>query len=100
MDRPSTLLEQTLAALRDAQDAARGIGVEFVGVVGSVARGEAGPTSDVDVVYDVTAEGHLWPLLGLVVDLEDRLGRRIDIVDRGMMLPERWDWMARDLVPL
>lgn len=100
MDRPSTLLEQTLAALRDAQDAARGIGVEFVGVVGSVARGEAGPTSDVDVVYDVTAEGHLWPLLGLVVDLEDRLGRRIDIVDRGMMRPERWDWMARDLVPL
>jgi len=99
-DRPATLLDQALDALRAREDAARRIGVRFVGVVGSVARGEAGPNSDVDVVYDVTAKGHLWPLLGIVADLEDRLGRRVDIVDRAMMPPDRWDWMSRDLVPL
>ena len=100
MDRPQTLLDQTLNALRAHQDAARKIGIEFVGVVGSVARGEAGPSSDIDVVYDVTGEGHLWPLMGLVADMEDALGRRIDLVDREMMPADSWEWMARDLVPL
>lgn len=100
MDKPATLLDLVLEALRARQDAARGIGIEFVGVVGSVARGDAGPASDIDVVYDATAEGHLWPLLGLVADIEDGLGRRIDLVDRQMMPADSWEWMARDLVPL
>lgn len=100
MDRPQTVLDQVLDTLRAHQADAHSIGVTFVGVVGSVARGEAGPASDIDVVYDVTAKGHLWPLMGLVADMEDALGRRIDLVDRQMMPVDRWDWMARDLVPL
>lgn len=94
------VLEEVLAVLRAERLRARAIGVELVGVVGSVARGEAGPDSDIDLVYDVTAEGHLWPLLGLVADMEDALGRRIDLVDREMMPHDSWEWMARDLVPL
>lgn len=100
MDRPQTLLDQVLDALRAHQADARQIGVELVGVVGSVARGEAGPASDIDVVYDVTGKGHLWPLMALVADIEDALGRRIDLVDREMMPADRWEWMARDLVRL
>lgn len=100
MDRPQTLLDQVLEILRTHQETARQIGVEFVGVVGSVARGEAGPASDVDVAYDVLGEGHLWRLLGLVADMEDSIGRRIDLVDREMMPADSWAWMARDLVPL
>jgi len=100
MDKPVTLLEQVLDVLRSEQTAAREIGVELVGVVGSVARGESRPDSDIDVVYDVIGPADLWRLAGLVANLEDRLGRRIDIVDREMMVPERWAWMGRDLVPL
>lgn len=100
MDRPTTLLDQVLETVREERSAARTLGVELVGVVGSVARGDAGPDSDIDLVYDVLKPNHLWPLLGLVADLEQKLGRRIDIVDRQMMRPEQWAWMARDLVPL
>ncbi len=100
MDRPLTLLDQVLDTLRAHQADARQIGVEFVGVVGSVARGEARPDSDVDVVYDVRKSGHLWAFLGLVADLEDALGRRVDVVDRAMMPADRWAWMAKDLAPL
>ncbi len=100
MDRPQTLLDRVLETLRAERASARALGVELVGVVGSVARGDAGPQSDIDVVYDVLKPNHLWPFLGLVAELEQKLGRRIDIVDRQMMRPERWAWMARDLVPL
>lgn len=93
-------LDETLAVVRSFQPRARAIGVEFIGIVGSVARGDAAPDSDVDVAYEATAEGHLWPLLGLVAEMEDKLGRRIDLVDREMMPPDSWAWMARDLVRL
>lgn len=100
MDRPVSLLEQVLETLRAHQDAARRVGVQFVGVVGSVARGEADPFSDVDVVFDVVGQLDYWRLGGLSMDLQDTLGRRVDLVDREMMIPERWAWMSRDLVPL
>jgi len=100
MDQPISLLDQVLEALRAHQPRAKVAGVQFVGVVGSVARGDAKPDSDIDVVYDVTSEGHLWPLLGIVADIEDALGRRIDLVDREMMPSDSWAWMARDLVSL
>lgn len=93
-------LDRVLETLRSHQAEARRIGVELVGVVGSVARGDTGPASDIDLVYDVMDEGHLWPLLGLVADLERALGRRIDLVDRAMMPADSWDWMSRDLVSL
>lgn len=96
-ERPAAL-EAVLDVLRANQSRAREIGVEFVGVVGSVARGDEGPDSDVDVVYDVIREGHLWSLLGLVASMEDVLGRRIDLVDREIMPQDSWEWMARDLV--
>jgi len=34
------------------------------------------------------------------MDLQDALARRVDLVDREMMKPERWAWMSRDLVPI
>lgn len=94
------LLEQVLAVLRDYQAAAHAVGAEFVGVVGSVARGEATDDSDVDVVFDVVGQLDYWRLGGLQQDLQDAVGRRVDLVDRAMMVPERWAWMSRDLVSL
>ena len=98
-DAPPSL-EAVLEVLRAYQPKAREIGVELVGVVGSVARGDAGPNSDVDVVYDVTGRPTLFGLGGIVADLQDRLGRQVDVIDRQMMKPERWLYMSRDLVTL
>jgi len=100
MEDTATLLDRALDAIRDELPSARALGIELVGVVGSVARGEARPDSDVDVVYDVIGRPTLFDLGGIMADLEDRIGRRIDLVDRHSMKPERWAWMSRDLVTL
>jgi uncharacterized protein len=98
MDKPVTLLDQALAAIRDERAAARALGVELVGVVGSVARGEAGADSDVDVVYDVIGRPTLFDLGAIVVELESRLERPVDLIGRQAMKPDRWAFMGRDLV--
>jgi hypothetical protein len=100
MDRPETLLDTVLDTLREHRPIARATGVELVGVVGSVARGDQTDASDVDVVYDIVGRPSLFDLGGIMADLEDKLGRRIDLVDRHSMKPERWAWMSRDLVTL
>lgn len=98
MDRPSTLLDQVLDGLRLEREAARARGVELVGVVGSVARGEARADSDVDVIYDVVGRPTLLDLGAIVVELETRLGRRVDLIGRQAMRADRWAYMGRDLV--
>lgn len=55
-------------------------GAYNVRVFGSVARGEARPDSDVDFLIDVEPKHSPWFPAGLVLDLEDLLGRPVDIV--------------------
>jgi hypothetical protein len=100
MDRSQTVLDQVLDTLRAFRGAARDAGVELVGVVGSVARGDAMPDSDVDVAFDASGDLDYWRLGGLQMDLQDALGRRVDLVDRLMMRPERWTYMSQDFVAL
>ncbi len=97
MAEPATL-EDVLRVLREKQSEARAIGIELVGVVGSLARGEDRPDSDVDVVFEALSGLDYWGLGGLITDLMETFGRRVDLVDRQMMRPERWAYMARDLV--
>ncbi|WP_333591074.1 nucleotidyltransferase domain-containing protein [Brevundimonas sp.] len=98
MGEPRTLLDQALTAVREERPSARAMGVELVGIVGSIARGEGRTDSDVDVVYDVIGRPTLLDLGAIVVELEDRLGRRVDLIGREAMKPDRWAYMGRDLV--
>ena len=63
------LLEQALAAIRARRDEARAKGLDLIGVIGSVARGDGRPDSDVDVVYAVVGHASLLDLGGLQMDL-------------------------------
>lgn len=56
-----------------------------VRVFGSVARGDAGPSSDVDILVEVRQQHSSFFPGGLVADLEELLGRRVDVVtDKGL----------------
>jgi predicted nucleotidyltransferase len=55
-------------------------GATNVRVFGSVARGDADAASDVDFLVDFEPGRSLLDLASLLVDLEDILGHRVDVV--------------------
>ncbi len=80
------------------EDIARRFGVRSLSLFGSVARDEARPDSDVDLVVEfegpTTFDGHM----GLVVFLEDLLGRRLDVVTAKGLKPRLRPLIDQDLV--
>lgn len=60
--------------------AARRHGVTRVRVFGSMARGDAGPHSDIDLLVDVGPNPSPWFPGGFVAELEELLGRRVQVV--------------------
>lgn len=71
---------------------ARRHGVTRVRVFGSMARGDAGPRSDLDLLVDVGPNPGPWFPGGLVAALEALLHRRVQVVtERGLdpLLRER-----------
>ncbi len=51
-----------------------------VRIFGSVARGEDRPDSDIDFLVDVQRQWSLFDHIGLIQDLEDLLGRKVDLL--------------------
>lgn len=56
-------------------------GVTGIRVFGSAARGEATDQSDIDFLVDVNGPITPWFPGGLVAELEEALGRRVDVVE-------------------
>jgi predicted nucleotidyltransferase len=92
------ILEAALEAIRAKQPDARSRGLTLVGVTGSVARREAGPDSDIDIVYEVVGRPTLFDLGDILMDIQDVLGRKVDMVDLKVVKPRLRQAMERDLV--
>lgn len=75
-------------------------GVRDVRVFGSVARGEAGPESDVDFLVDAGPTTSPWFPGGLIVDLEALLGRRVEVVTERGLHPLLRESILREAVPV
>lgn len=93
-----SLLDRALAAIRTRRVQAHNLGFTLVGVVGSVARGEEGPDSDVDIAYDVIGRASLLGLARLHIDLVDDLSRPVDLVDMSRVRPRMARELERDLI--
>ncbi len=75
-------------------------GARNVRLFGSVARGEDGPDSDIDLLIDAGPTTSSWFPAGLILDLEQILGRPIEIVtDQGLnpLIKER---VLKEAIPL
>ncbi len=69
-------------------------------VFGSVARGDAQPSSDVDLLVSFEAGRSLLDLGGLIADLEGLLGCRVDVVTAEELRPHVRDRVLADAVAL
>ena len=68
-------------------------GARKVRVFGSVARGEAGPTSDIDFLVELEPGRSLLDHVALKQDLEDLLSCRVDVVTERAL-----HWYIRDRI--
>lgn len=78
---------------------ARRRGVTRLYVFGSVARGDAGPTSDVDLLVEFEPGRSLLDQVHLIDELGRLLDTRIDVVARGGLL-DRDRHILDEAVPL
>ena len=78
----------------------RRFGVVRLDVFGSVARGEAGPGSDVDLLYELAQGRSLgWEIEDLSQDLAALFGRPVDLVSRRALHPLIRDQVLADAEP-
>lgn len=75
-------------------------GASNVRIFGSVVRGEDKPDSDVDFLVELEAKRSLLDRVALIQDLEDLLGRKVDVATvKG--LRDIWrDRILKEAVPL
>jgi hypothetical protein len=65
-------------------------GAQNVRIFGSVVHGEATEASDIDLLVDPTERTSPWFPAGLIADLEELLGRQVDVVT-----PDGLYWLLR-----
>jgi len=79
---------------------ARQHGATRVRLFGSMARGDAGTESDVDLLVDLEQGRTLLDLGALLMDLQDLLHRKVDVLTEGALHPRIRERVLREAVPL
>ncbi len=74
--------------------------VRQAGLFGSVTEGTLGPQSDIDLLVDMPAGASLLDLAGLGLDLEQALGRKVDILTYRSIHPRLRDRILSQLVAI
>jgi predicted nucleotidyltransferase len=75
-------------------------GASNVRIFGSVARGEADPKSDIDLLVDLEPGRSIFDLGGLLMDLQELLGQKVDVVtERGLRERIR-ERVLKEAIPL
>jgi len=69
-------------------------------VFGSVARGDDGPSSDVDLLVDLEDGVGLLELIGLERELTELLGVAVDVVPADGLKPRLREQVLQEAVPL
>lgn len=94
MQQPTPASRRLRAALEsrrgDVDDLLEKYGAENLRIFGSVARGDAGDQSDLDLLVDLTSSSGnaLLRVSGLSEELSDLLGVRVDVVARPLLRAE------------
>jgi predicted nucleotidyltransferase len=75
-------------------------GASNVRVFGSVARGEADSKSDIDLLVDMEPGRSIFDLGGLLMDLQDLLDHKVDVVTERGLRDRIRDRVLNEAIPL
>jgi len=79
---------------------AKKYGASDVRVFGSFARGTADEKSDVDFLVNLAPGRSLFDLGGLLYELQELIGRRVDVVTPAGLRPRIRDRVLREALPI
>ena len=82
--------DQVIAKLREHELELKASGIARLSLFGSVARGDSGPESDVDLMaeFDLGTKLTLFSLSGVRLRISDILGVPVDLAERRMLKDE------------
>ncbi|MDR3528870.1 MAG: nucleotidyltransferase family protein [Rhizomicrobium sp.] len=82
-------LKAALSVLKENEPLLRARGVRRAAVFGSVARGDADSSSDVDILVEIDAEKRigLFGYAGLCADIESLFPGKVDVVNANTIKP-------------
>ena len=92
-------LEDLRARRREILKVAASRGARNIRVFGSIARDEANSDSDIDLLVEMEPGRTALDLSELILDLQDALGRRVDVIEIRQPSPHA-DQILREAVAL
>ena len=100
MARPIGIAELLKQKRDEIIRAASRHGAKNIRLFGSAARGEAGPDSDIDFLVDLEPDRSLFDLGELLLDLQELLGCKVDVVTEDSIYWILRRRILREAVPL
>ncbi len=98
---PNSIRRQTVQQTRSRLGSAlRQLGARNIRLFGSVARGDDGPDSDIDLLIDVTPDVGLFALGRMRSEAERILGSSVDIVPANSLKPDLVERVLAESIPL
>jgi uncharacterized protein len=73
-------------------------GVKKAGLFGSYVRGEAGKESDIDILVEVDDDKSLLDFAGIKVEIEESIGKKVDLVEYSTIKPVLRDKILKEQV--
>ncbi len=75
-------------------------GVTKAAVFGSYARGEQKKRSDIDLLVELPEKMTLFGMGGLKVDLEEKIGKKVDLVEYSCIHPLLKEDILKEQMPI
>jgi predicted nucleotidyltransferase len=92
--------DDVIARLREHQAELRSAGIVRLSLFGSIARDEARPDSDIDLLaaFDDDQPLSLLDIIGIENRIADLLGQPVDLIEEGSLRPRARQSVSRELV--
>jgi len=89
-----------VTTLRDHELELRAVGIERLAIFGSVARGDSGPDSDIDLLarFDEARDLSMLDVIRAENLIADLLGQPVDLIEEGTLKPRIRRSAERDMV--
>jgi hypothetical protein len=92
--------DEVLAILAQHQDSLKGFGIKSLAIFGSVARNEARPDSDVDILVEFEGVVTFDRYMDLKFYLEDNIGTRVDLVSKRTLKAQIRPFVEQEAIPV